>query len=470
MNKNIIEKLFIFISIFFGVILIIIIPPFNSPDEQSHFIRAYEISKGNFFPKKYGDKEGFLVSKNVVSFIKDMENYSGNYDKKYSYKDIYNENICPIDYNEEVVYQVSSQYLNIFPYIIPAIAIQITDYIPNISNSPQSITVMLQFARFALLIFNTIIGYYAVKITPKYKKSMFFILLMPMSLFLRSMVTYDGILITTSALSLAEMLKLIFSKKEKFSRLDFMILVFCGFILLNIKVLYSIIFLLMLCVPVSRFKDKKDQIKQYILMIILVLFLSLLFKIPTFFLSPANEMIVAYQKEWIFHHPIDTFLILSSNIFNQFNIQMYWMIGTYGLLDVYMPVIFIFIFYVYFLLIMINESLNEEIKINKFIKLLLCLLSIMVIYAIYYYMYANWTPLVTNIIGGNRVEGVQGRYFIPLLFIIPIVLSLSFINSNNKVFNKIKKILNNFVENSYVFFIIMILIISIIILLLRYYV
>jgi len=35
------EKFFVYCALIFGIILITIIPPFQSPDEDSHFKKAY---------------------------------------------------------------------------------------------------------------------------------------------------------------------------------------------------------------------------------------------------------------------------------------------------------------------------------------------------------------------------------------------------------------------------------------------
>lgn len=45
-------RFFVPLSLLFGVILVFITPPFQSPDEYNHFFRAFQVSKGRFFPEK----------------------------------------------------------------------------------------------------------------------------------------------------------------------------------------------------------------------------------------------------------------------------------------------------------------------------------------------------------------------------------------------------------------------------------
>ncbi len=42
------DRFFLFCGLLFGLIFLIITPPFQTPDELSHFYRAYQISEGDF--------------------------------------------------------------------------------------------------------------------------------------------------------------------------------------------------------------------------------------------------------------------------------------------------------------------------------------------------------------------------------------------------------------------------------------
>ncbi len=47
-------QLFVCTAIFFGGLFAVLVPPFQSPDEPNHFLRAYQLSEGHFFPEKIG--------------------------------------------------------------------------------------------------------------------------------------------------------------------------------------------------------------------------------------------------------------------------------------------------------------------------------------------------------------------------------------------------------------------------------
>ena len=86
-------------------------------------------------------------------------------------------------------------------------------------------------------------------------------------------------------------------------------------------------------------------------------------------------------------------------------------------------------------------------------------------------MYLSWTPAVTGKIGGNEITGIQGRYFLPFLFLIPIMFNNKLIDKIPKrmkiygILNKVKEIF----DNNFYYITIMSLIVSTFILIIRYY-
>ena len=56
-------KFFVYCALIFGIILITLIPPFQSPDEDSHFKRAYVISQGHLYPSSQNGIVGYLLFK-----------------------------------------------------------------------------------------------------------------------------------------------------------------------------------------------------------------------------------------------------------------------------------------------------------------------------------------------------------------------------------------------------------------------
>lgn len=446
-NKIKIENLFLIVSILIGMLLIFIVPPFQSPDEDSHFLKSYLISEGKFYPKQYGDKIGYKISKNLNYYIMNKKEMMGDFETKYSYKELYNDQLLSFSYKEKEFKNISTDQTSIVAHIVPAIGIKIASFIGSF-NDGKSVgpAVLLQFARFACLFIYSIVGFFAIKITPKFKKSFFAILMLPSSLFLRSMVTYDSLLLVVVALSLAKMLQIYCDKNYNFKKMDMVLFIICGYILLNIKTVYSFVFLLMFFIPSEKFGGKKNKVKYFLIMITVVLFITLVLKIPYLKLNVQVNSLINEQKKFVLSNILIFIKIIILNIINQFKIQSYWMVGTYGLLDTYMPVLIIYIIYFYLFLIIIYDIFSEQIKLPVACSAIYLAFVILSIITIYGSMYLEWTPVVLNKIGGNSIEGVQGRYFLPYLFIIPLIFSNKYICrpriENNK--NSLTLNFNNF--------------------------
>ena len=256
-----IEKLFVVIGLIVGCMFIYIIPPFQSPDEDSHFKKAYSIANGNLYAKSENKTIGLEIPEAMNDYINNKLSMMGNRELKYSYNDFYYDQYLTNDLSKTSFYRVSTSETSPIAHLIPGIGILIAKLFGLVFfKGNPSIAFMLSFARFFSLLSYLMIGYFAIKLTPVFKKSFFAVLLMPMSIFLGSMVTYDNLLISITALAVASILKLTYDKKEKFNNKWFIIFAVIGYILLNVKVIYAPILGLMLFIPNERFKNKDINI------------------------------------------------------------------------------------------------------------------------------------------------------------------------------------------------------------------
>lgn len=58
------EKIFLWLALIFGPLFLILLPPFQAPDEPFHFLRAYQIASG-----QWGEGAGVKVPASVVEFL-----------------------------------------------------------------------------------------------------------------------------------------------------------------------------------------------------------------------------------------------------------------------------------------------------------------------------------------------------------------------------------------------------------------
>lgn len=465
MNKET-HVVFIYLALIFGLIFIFLTPPFQSPDEDSHFKKAYLISKGQIIKSSDNIIDGYYLPQDMIKYSYEKTSKMSNRNWKYTYSDFYNDNFMTVEYSNEILSDFSAEDVSIIPYIPASVGIFIARHTSNmlISGMPST-AYMLYFARFFNLIAYVILGALAIKITPILKKTMMTVLLLPMSLFLGSMMSYDSILISISLLTIALILDMIYNKKTNFDTKHLIIFAILGFVLLKLKVIYFIIIGLLLMVPKNKFKDNK-KIKYALYTIGLVILLYLISKIPYLFnqtvVSNGSELITK-QKEFAFNNPFLFVGNIFKNIYAQKSMLLIQMIGVLGLLDTYLPRLIIFILVLLIGLVSLSELSLDKIKIDTKTKVLSLLIFIVLLIAIYAAMYLMWTPLVLEV-GGNTITGVQGRYLLPII-ILPL-----FILSNNKLkkYKMAEKIMNIILEH-YTLIIFIGLMVSSLMLLIRYW-
>ena len=76
------EKLFLIISMFFGLLYVFILPPFQSVDEGAHFYRTYQISSGQFKAQNIEGRVGDVLPKSLSDFFNLYKPFIKDIDKK----------------------------------------------------------------------------------------------------------------------------------------------------------------------------------------------------------------------------------------------------------------------------------------------------------------------------------------------------------------------------------------------------
>lgn len=460
-------KFFVFCALIFGIILITIIPPFQSPDEDSHFKRAYVISKGHLYPESRDGVVGYEIPNEMSAYINEKLSYIGNRDKKYSYSYAVLDDRLPQKYSDVTFQNFSTAETNPVAYIAPAAGIifgKVTTRI--IGMSSISAAVMLQFARVFSLLLYIILVYFAIKNTPILKKTFCILGLLPMSLALAVAISYDSVIIALCLLSTSLIFKLIFDENMK--KVPIKYLVFFGFtlfVLLTIKMVYVTILVPVLFIPKEKWGEKKICVFKYLAIIAGIAFvLYMINKIPSMGLQRnAIKSNSGDQIQYILHNPLEYFGTLIRTIWQNRNFYITGMIGTFGLIDTFIPSVYIVLYGLCATAIMISDFSLANVKFNwKYKSIALCA-SLATIGAVFTGMYVLWTSIELGV-GVDTITGVQGRYFIPIIPLVMVLFSNQFLRKNKKI----ETFMKNVLVNSY-FVPVMMLGISVITIFLRYW-
>ena len=444
MEKFSIEKKYLYIALIFGILFVFIVPPFQSPDEDSHFKKAYQVSKGKLYPEVKKNVIGNYFPTEMLNYIKTKTKYIGNRDKKYKYSEMVLDQYTKLNYEERKFTSYSTVSVTPIAYLVPATGIIFSKICAKIFDLESINTAyMLYFARFFSIIFMSFIMYLSIKITPVFKRTFAVFGLIPMVIFLGSVISYDSLLISLTTLALSIILKITSDDKLKKVPNNYIItLILIGVVLLNVKGLYFLLYILLFLIPVKKVGNIKKMTRIALIIILSILAITLVIKIP-FLLLPKIKTDVNYaskQLNFVIHNPIKYSGILIDNIINQRFFQLSSIVGVFGLIDTYNPFVIICFTYMWLIMVSISDGVCDKIKINGKFKILLIIYILFIIISVYSAMYINWTPAINgHKIGEADISGVQGRYFLPIL--LPILLLFS--NKKIKRYSFIEKIRNN---------------------------
>jgi uncharacterized membrane protein len=419
------EKVYLGFAIPFGLAFVFFTGPFQVPDEDKHFFRAYQVAEGNLFgsdntvPKAVTNIDSVFQTMRFKAFVKT------------SIKDIRH-------VMKQFPVTKERRAIDASPYLVPLIPQAIGIRIGKIFGA--SLLGQFYYARVFNLLFSLLILFFAIWIMP-WNKWIFFLLgLMPMTVYLFSSVSHDALNITLPFLLLAALLRVIYDVSYELTpkRLAWMLVLVA--LVAMCKPPYFMIAFLLLLIPVSRAGSWK---KYGIIVGAMILAIGIgneffpaghrIFTpppapavvrtvIPDTSIAdsaakkkaydqtkPLDNTNMSSQKEFILHNPGKYADILYNSMFDKqrkFYVDSF--VGKYGWLDTPLPgwVIFWYYFVLIFAAIVLAY---QAFHVGWKMWLLMAAIFFGGILLIETAMYIAWSP-----VGNEVIEGVQGRYFIPL--------------------------------------------------------
>ncbi|MDR3292232.1 MAG: DUF2142 domain-containing protein [Methanobrevibacter sp.] len=418
-----VEAIFLVFCLIFGSIFAMINPPFMAPDEGSHFIKAFDVSQGNFIsenpikiPKSFSIPgvidQGSLEKRDVES------------SKKINYTSYFNSPLN-IEHVQES-YTSAISYMPL-PYLGTAFVIKVGELF---NTSPL---LLMYFGRLINLLIYAIIVYFSIKIVPIGKYVLLLLALMPMSLYVASSISTDSLNLALSFFAICLFLNLAF-KKDKIRKKYIILVSILLLCLVLSKQIYALLGLLFFIIPKSKFDGLKSRLFFFISIfspsIIVSISLNFLFKISNLLnglvyssnsSSVTNQLILQdiLWNKLIF--VFDLLNIIINSIITWFNQYIITFVGCFGwsVLDNPLPLFLVYLYLIILVVVSILDVSKFKLSyIQKIIFLLICFLESMILFIIAW----NWTPT-----GFKLIYGVQGRYFIPFAPLIFLTLQ------NNKI-------------------------------------
>lgn len=403
-NKGKIEKIVIGFLIPIGMLYLGFMLPSQVPDEQAHLRRAYEVSEGvlvgrkdsiSVIPRDLKDK----IKPNIESYRQFSENLAGG-----------------TDYNDKIEVSNSAGTYPFILYIFSAIGFVISRIFD------LNILIGCYLAKLMNFIVFLFAAYYVLKIIPFGKYAMTAIMFMPMFLHQATSTSADCLTNIIAMVFIAYLLYLYF-REEKVKKREGALLVILGVLLAVVKYVYLPIIGLAFIFIFSKNMSKKYKIIFLSTLVILSVVAALGCYIynsgyQTTFTSyfETNNVNATEQIRGIINNPGNFLNTLNYTLKNMGETYIYQMVGSsLGWLCISPNRIWITIYIFVMLASCFIE--NNKVAFNWKQKLCGCLISIGIILLIITGMYITWSG-VGNII----VDGVQGRYFIPVAFVLLLCL------------------------------------------------
>lgn len=396
------ENKYLLIMTIYIISILFITPPLQNPDEPSHLYSAYNLSQNGI----NADETTEIIVPNNIECL----NYSNlkKTDRVVDYQEI--NNCLKNSENEQInaMFGVSNTVENsVLGHTIPAIFIKIID---TFTNSPL---VIFYFSRLGNFLVSFIILYFAIKLAPVGKKLLLFIGLIPIFIQQETSLSYDAIINSISLLYLAYIIKHLHNK-DKIKLPDIIIPVISITIMYTIKIIYVPLAFLLLLIPKEKFQTNKQRLFYYISIIALVtlgnyLITEILFQ-PTKAL--ANES-VSQQMSYLLNNPLAIFTIAINTFKRKGWFYLQSLFGLFSWFSFSLSDFTIIACLIYLILLIATEKNllsppnNSKINLKKIILALAILVSLAGIFGS---MYLCWSEYMLD-----YVEGVQGRYLIPLI-------------------------------------------------------
>lgn len=420
------EKVFLIIALIYGLTFLIF-TPFMVPDESPHFYKALDISAGHLTITKLDGTSGIYIPESALTTF---NNFSIDSLSQWLY--------FPLNSNDKIFYDISgiavASYSPI-PYLASGLAISIGKLF-NLSA-----LALLYMGRLANLLVWILLSYLAIKITPVHKWVLLLIALMPMTLFEAASLSADSFTIAISLLTVALFFKLSFENDNtKITNSDkYLLLILMSLVSLS-KPTYIILIFLFFMIPKNKFENEHKRFLSFFLLFSVSLIVTLIWNFVNSGIYMPNHVLgVSFsgQIAYVLNNPINYIFIMLSAYLNNINFHLTMLIGNFAIVPLANPLPN-WIVYSYTIVLVLVSLLDKKkldiTLIQKFISLVTFFLTMAAITAI---IYISWNPL-----SQNYIEGIQSRYFIPIM---PLLLLLFYNNKLNYDLKRLKFIIIIFI-------------------------
>lgn len=287
-------------------------------------------------------------------------------------------------------------------------------------------SLLFKLGRLGNLLIYVLVMALAIRKTPVGKGILAFIGLMPAPMMLAGVYSYDPTVTAFTALSCAYMLESMLNQERRLSIKDFAIIMGTFFWGCRIKAVYAPLILMGFLIPADRFETKKKRNWMRAGFAAMFLLMMASFVLPVL-ISPSETGDLrggatseAGQMTYVLGQPLAYAAVLFKNIFASFPSYVLGE-GVFGTLGHLGTISFPWLLYAASAAVILTDTGSACGKtLTKCQRVWIFLLAGACAVLVWTSMYIAFTPP-----GNTYIEGVQGRYYLPFLFLVWLAVSPS---------------------------------------------
>ena len=427
------ERLVFCCALILGLVMILLIPPFDSPDELTHFQNAWAAGHGQVFSGEYW-AEGKLSLPS--GFAPLMEEYPVRLigisnQNKCSWSDLFQQSAA---YEPTGTMMPVSGRIFSFGYLFSALGMTIGSALGSVFgvNLLHSPYIQLLLGRMCNWIFFVLVTRAALRKERRFRRTLFLLAAMPMSLFLAATLSYDAVLIPVSFYLFSSVLSLSEKRPGEITVSEYVRLLLCALFICGVKAPYACLMLLFLLLPRDTFGTAgRRRLRRMILILLAAAGGFALSTLPYLFPLGGATGYVAEQGSWLLAHPLALPGIILRTLWVDSVSLIIGFWGCYGWLDLHFPRIWTVVGWIFLLGISAFECCDFPTGKRGWKRLPGLIATVLVFSVLCTLQYISHAPKVNGgVIGGDHSYGFQGRYLIPCY--LPFLLTFANGSLNRK--------------------------------------
>ncbi|HVT04176.1 MAG TPA: DUF2142 domain-containing protein [Thermoanaerobaculia bacterium] len=404
-----VEWFFLLASLFAGLLLTVVTPPFQVADEYLHFFRAYAISEGALVPRVTSAGPADLLPRSIFEVSQHFDRVRFHPEEMVTIEEIRKVGQIPLAArNRQLVAFRGAGVYSAVPYFPQAFGIAIGRLFGSGALG------LLYFGRVANLIVSSIIILLAIRVAPLGRWVFAMLALTPMSNFQRASVSPDALTIAVCFFFIAWTLRIALSDEDITGR-SFAVLLTSMMIVLACKP--NFLPLLILTIPVARVgRGRRLFIGSVLVLLVCGLTLLEMSHLARKYFEPAREGTnAALQASKIEANPLGFLGVVYEDLCWQGNRYSREFFGTLGWLDAPLSDFVAPLLCATIVLLAIFDG-PLGLSFRDWQRLLILAIVIFSTVALSMALYISFTRPASS-----HIDGLQGRYWIPfspLIFLL----------------------------------------------------